>query len=438
MNTIRATPITESERNHALSKSVPDFVPQHGVTLEERTAPYRDWLNARRKLRVLPYHRISLTPADRTLRVADYSGANAHECINFGSQDYLGLARDGRLFAAAHKAIDELGVHSAGSPNVTGRTFASFEFERNLAAKLRHEDCVLFATGWAAGFSSIAGLVREPDTVVMDRLAHNCLIERARHATKNILRFAHNDLGSLTEAIQTARSRDSANGLFVVLESLYSMDSDSPDLAEALRIVHEYRGVMILDIAHDFGAMGRHGLGLLESAGNDDWPDVIMGSFSKTFATNGGFVASARYVADYLRWHSSPLVFSNAISPLQVALASAAYDLVFSDEGRLRRAELRSNVELLRGEMERWGLHVAGTPSPIVPVFVGSERVARVTSRYLEEAGLLANLVEYPAVPPGTARFRFQAMSTHERDSIIRAAEIMAAGKQKAEQELSE
>jgi 7-keto-8-aminopelargonate synthetase-like enzyme len=262
-------------------------------------------------------------------------------------------------------------------------------------------------------------------------------MEGARHATKDVLRFVHNDLESLEDTLQAARSHNRTNGVFVVLESLYSMDSDCPDLGEALRIVHEHEGILILDVAHDFAAMGTQGLGLLESVVGDDWPDVIMGSFSKTFATNGGFVASSQRVTDYLRAHSSPLVFSNAISPLQVALASAAFDIAFSEEGQLRREALQANVRLLRGEMERRGLRVAGTTSPIVPVFVGSERVARVTSRYLQDAGLLANLVEYPAVPPGTARFRFQAMSTHEHDCIVGAAEIMAAGKKKAEESLS-
>jgi 7-keto-8-aminopelargonate synthetase-like enzyme len=182
--------------------------------------------------------------------------------------------------------------------------------------------------------------------------------------------------------------------------------------------------------------MGERGLGLLESVDSAHWPDVVMGSFSKTFASNGGFVAAPRCVTDYLRYHSSPVVFSNGISPVQTSIVSAACSIVFSDEGHTLRGQLMERVRLLRDEMSARGLSVTGVPSPIVPVYVGQEALARLTSRYLQENGLLANLVEFPAVPKGKARFRFQVMSSHRPSAIVEAAEIMARSREMARTDL--
>lgn len=270
----------------------------------------------------------------------------------------------------------------------------------------------------------------------MDALSHNCLQEGARHATHHVRHFAHNDLEMMRSLLSVERDRNPAGGLFVVLESLYSMDSDSPCLRDAMRIAREFEAIVILDVAHDFGAMGERGLGLLEHVAREDEPDVIMGSFSKTFAANGGFIACSTPVREYLASHAAPHVFSNAISPLQTAIVNRAFDLVFSDDGQVLRSGLMKNILDLRSEMKTQGLEVSGTPSPIVPVFVGDEKVARLTSKHLTHNGLLANLVEFPAVARGKARFRFQVMASHEADSIRSAAEIMSACKAAAEADL--
>jgi 7-keto-8-aminopelargonate synthetase-like enzyme len=416
--------------NLAFEKSGLHFALPKGKDLDRRIGGFHEWVEARREKGVWPYRRVLMSPAGHTASVGNEFGNETRTYLNFGSQDYLGMAQDKRVHDAARGAIDEWGVHSAGSPSLAGRTRCLLELEDKLCSALHREACTVFPTGWAAGFGVLVGLVREHDTVVIDYLAHNCLQEGARHATRNVCRFAHNDLEDLARILREERNKDVHNGLFIVIESLYSMDSDFPNLREIRKLARQYDAILIVDVAHDFGAMGEFGLGLLESVASvDQTPDIIVGSFSKTFASNGGFVAASRRVQDYFAMHCPPLVFSNAISPLQVRIVTTCFELIFSKEGEKLRGQLLQNIRQLRAAMSERGLEVAGAPSPIVPIFVGNEKVARLTSQLLAARGLLANLVEFPAVAKGKARFRFQVMANHGQEAIDQAAEIMAQGR---------
>lgn len=416
----------------AWTKSVFDYVLPRGVGLEGRCAPYHDYADERRDAGTWWVGRVLMSQASHTVTMADEFGQNPQPCINFGSQDYLALSQHPQVKEAAKRAVDEWGIHSAGSPALIGRTDALLRLEWNLRSLLSKEACTIYPTGWAAGFGVITGLVRQNDSVIMDTFSHNCLHEGAKHATKNILKFTHNDLNHLEYLLQEERGKRPRNGLFIIMESLYSMDSDSPNLSEAIKLVRKYNGILILDVAHDFGAMGESGLGLLETVSLVDGPDIIMGSFSKTFASNGGFIASSQKVKDYLALHSSPLTFSNAFSPIQTCIVSQCFDIIFSDEGAALRRQLSTNITLMRTLMAEGGMEVGGTPSPIVPVFVGDERIARLTYKHLASNLLLANLVEFPGVPKGKARFRFQMMSSHTASNIRDAAGIMVECREKA------
>jgi 7-keto-8-aminopelargonate synthetase-like enzyme len=422
----------------ALSGSMAEFANPCGPDLAERLAAFDGWRTRRREAGVWPFSRVARSPAAPTTTVASEDGA-PQTCINFASQDYLGLARDPRVLLKAQEAIAEYGVHSAGSPVLLGTTAPMAELEKTLAGLLRKEDCLVFPTGWAAGFGVITGLVRPHDTLILDALCHRCLMEGASHVTREPLLFRHNDLDHLGQIIRKARERDQTNGLFVVSESLYSMDSDSPDLLALVRLVRQFDAILILDVAHDFGAMGVRGLGLLEQLdGTGLAVDVLMGSFSKTFAATGGFIAGDRPVVDYLRVYTTSFVFSNAISPVQSAAALECCKIAFSAEGQQLRSRLKDNVLALRSAMQAAGCRVEGTPSPVVPVFVGAEREARLTAREIAHQGLLANLVEYPAVPQGRARFRFQVMATHTPDMAQEAAELFSQAYQQVVEETIE
>jgi 7-keto-8-aminopelargonate synthetase-like enzyme len=205
----------------------------------------------------------------------------------------------------------------------------------------------------------------------------------------------------------------------VVTESLFSMHSDTPDIAALRAVCDRYDAKLLVDCAHDFGCIGEDGLGHLGLQNMVDKVDVIIGSFSKTFASNGGFIAvKSRAVAEYLKYYSATQTFSNALSPVQAAVVLAALDIVRSDEGKRRRRALMDNILYMRAEMATAGLDALGDPSAIVPVRVGAEGLARIASRELASLGAIANLVEYPAVPQGGARFRVQVMADHTKHDV--------------------
>jgi 7-keto-8-aminopelargonate synthetase-like enzyme len=298
---------------------------------------------------------------------------------------------------------------------------------------------VLYPTGWAAGYGAIRGLVRSADHIVIDALAHACLQEGANAATRNIYMHRHLDVEHCRHWLKAIRGKDSENAILVVTEALFSMDSDTPDLAALQAVCREYNATLMVDVAHDLGALGPGGRGHIATAGLLGEVDLVMGSFSKTFASNGGFVASnSRAVKEYLKYYSPTTTFSNALSQVQAATVLKAFEIVDSTEGEGLREELMSNILHLRSELAGRGLQVYGDPSAIVAVKMGSEPLSRLVSRRLHDEGLLANLVEYPAVGKGAARFRMQVMAKHSRDNIEKAAEIMARCLDEALQDLGQ
>jgi glycine C-acetyltransferase/8-amino-7-oxononanoate synthase len=193
--------------------------------------------------------------------------------------------------------------------------------EEELAETLGTEYVLLFPTGWAAGFGVVTALVRPYDYIVMDELAHACLQQGASAATQNIVRIRHLSTDAAREAICKIRSNDTRNGILVITEGLFSMDADSPDIVSLQTTCREYNATLLVDVAHDFGAMGPGGTGQVGSSGMLGKVDVVMGSFSKTFASNGGFVAvRSRAAKQFIQIYAGPWMFSNALSPIQAAV----------------------------------------------------------------------------------------------------------------------
>jgi glycine C-acetyltransferase len=346
--------------------------------------------------------------------------------VNFASQDYLSLASHPAIKQTAQEVISEFGVHSAGSPALVGNTSYSVALERKIAEFLNMEEVTLFPTGWAAGFGVIKGLVRSADHIVMDALAHACLQEGAAAATRNVYLFRHLQVEECRRHLTNIRAKDTENGILVVTEGLFSMDSDTPDLAAMQELCREFNATLMVDVAHDLGCLGADGRGHIGLQNMLGKVDLVMGSFSKTFASNGGFVASnRRAVKEYLRFYSPPCTFSNALSPVQAATVLKAFEIVDSAEGRQLRAAMMSNVLSLREQMRGVGLEVYGDPSAIVCVKMGSESLARMVGRHLPGLGLIANLVEFPAVPKGQARFRMQVMAQHSPQNISDAVQCL-------------
>jgi glycine C-acetyltransferase len=422
MSVIELTPATSD----VFAKHLGVFANPKGAHLLDRTQPLGEWLDRRAELNTWPYARtLQQQPASETVLLSQ--NARRVSGMNFGSQDYLGLAGHPGVVNAAKTAIDRYGLHAAASPMLQGNTVPGRALESALGDVLQSEHVILFPTGWAAGFGTITGLVRPGDSIVIDQLAHSCLMSGARAATQNVYLFRHNDAEALRNRLSKLRAKDTENAILVVSEGLFSMDSDSPCIEAMQNVCREFDAVLMMDIAHDFGASGPGGTGQIGVQKMIGKVDIVMGSFSKTFATNGGFMATnSRSAKQFLGIYGGAHIFSNGISPVQTATALEALRIVRSEEGAALRARSFDNILRLRAGFESRGIECLGDPSNVVPVMCGDEVVAKITSRLLEENGLIANLVEYPAVPRERARFRFQVMASHSDEQIDRAVDVFA------------
>lgn len=421
----------------ALRGSLRDFSFPTGTNLLSRTEPFFEWQDVRRQSGTWPFARATEAGPHAACAIRDDRGVLTTG-VNFASQDYLSLASHAGIKRAAKDAIDAMGVHSAGSSALVGNTATSFALEDRLAAFCGMEEAVLFPTGWSAGYGVIKALVRSKDHVVMDLLCHSCLQMGAHAATSNVVAFRHLSTDDCRAKLAAIRAKAPDAAILLVTEALFSMDSDTPDLGAMRALAHEYDATLLVDVAHDLGAMGPGGTGKIGEAGLLGDIDLVIGAFSKTFASNGGFVAThSRAVKEYLRYYSQTCTFSNGLSPIQAAVVASALDIVQSPEGQQRRDALMQNVLRLRDELMSRGLDVHGDPSAIVAVKTGDEALSRLMARELPQLGLLANLVEFPAVPRNQARFRLQVMAGHSAAEVEFAAAAMAMARQGAETDLA-
>jgi 7-keto-8-aminopelargonate synthetase-like enzyme len=418
----------------ALSLSGLDFVRIKGKTLIERHKQFHDFTSLRNKYGVYSYANRVLNSIVSPNVEAEIDHHKSEKFLNFSSQDYLGLAQNDDVKNAVKLIIDEYGIHAASSPILTGRNKLTEDLENKLAGIFNTGQCLLYPSGWAACFGVIASLVTESDFIIVDALSHNSLQVACKYSTSHVWKFKHNNLEHLEFLLKKKRTREPNAGIFVVIEGLYSMNSDMPDLKNVLKLVNKYEAILILDVAHDFGAMGEKGLGILETVEGENLDNVVFcGSFSKSFATNGGFVAGPDVIRQQLIVFSPTYTFSNGISPMQCAAAMKCAEIIFSPQGDILRKKLRDNINFAIKEFNKNGFATNGVPSPIVPVHIGADNLARLMSKEIINQGLLVNLAEYPGVPKLHAIFRFQIMSNHSYENISEAVQRIKRAKADAE-----
>jgi 7-keto-8-aminopelargonate synthetase-like enzyme len=399
-----------------------NFMNFSGKNLTERYAAFNHWGTLREEQNLWPF---GLENDNR-------------RPLNFGTQDYLGFSTNQKVIDSLKKFIQENGIiHSAGSPTLTGRTVWTAELEDRISSLLHQNTTLIFSSGWMACFGAISGLTNGKDTIVIDALAHNCMQIAAKFSTASLFKFNHNDMAHLDAVLERCRQIDDNNGLFIVSESLYSMNSDSPDLRRIMELAHKYEAIVIVDTAHDLGVMGKTGLGLLETIDLQYSKNLIIcGAFSKAFGTNGGFVSGPADIRRQMIAMSPTYMFSTGASPLQCHIANKSLELIFSEEGEKLRNRLKELVHFTVDKFKSNGFIINGIPSQIVPVQIGHERLARMIFKKIFERGLLLNLIEFPAVPKGKAIFRFQLMASHKEKDIDLAIEMLKTARQEVQQEM--
>ena len=428
--------LSPEDRARIMTQSMAHFRNPSGADLLKRTEKFYDFVQSRAEHGLWPYSRVLEKAAGPQTAVSGI-GSTTRDGINFASQDFLGLSQHPSVANAGIEAMRAFGPHSAGSAVLLGNTRLSLALEEHLAGLLGMAHITLYPTGWAAGYSAIAAFVRPRDFIVMDYLCHASLQQGAAAATPQINHFIHNDAENLRDRLKSIRAKDSRNGIMVITEGLFSMESDTPDLAALQSACHEFGATLLVDVANDLGALGPGGGGALALQGMLGKADLVMGSFAKAFASNGGFLASHSPAAkQFAKYYSNPHMFSNALSPVQAAVVSEAIRIVRSAEGDALRQRLTTSVEALRNAFAAQGITCHGSPSPIVLVPFTDDRLARLASRRIAEAGVFVDLVEYPAVAVEQARLRMQVMATHETAQIEEAVRRMMEAQRLAEEDL--
>jgi len=390
-----------------------------GRDMFQRTHAIGESIDLQKKYQLWLYFKTATATPSATTKGHDIYG-NVFEGPNFASQDYLGLASNKKTREEAIKVAQEFGLHSGGAALAFGTHPWYIDFQREIAEFWGVKSVIVYPTGWMAGYGVIRGLVRPYDHIVMDRLSHNCLQEGARASTKNIHATEHLNVKEMIEKVKEIRERDPENAILVVTESLFSMDSDTPDLVYLQKECKKYDAFLLIDMAHDLGAVGKNGLGALENQKLTDYSNVLlMGSGSKSLSSNIGFVGCMdEKVIEYMRYFSPSYMFSNVVAPPQCATALYNLRIIRSEEGVVLREKVLNNAIYLREQLTKRGFEVIGNPSPIVILLTGDELINRVISRLMLNKNVVVNGIEFPIVPKGKSRLRLQLQAIHTKEHL--------------------
>jgi 8-amino-7-oxononanoate synthase len=336
------------------------------------------------------------------------------ELQNFSSNDYLGLASHPALASAMTEAAARWGVGSTASRLICGTTAEHAALEEELAAAKGSEAALVFSTGVAAATGTIPALMGKGDVIILDKLAHACLIDGARASEATLRVFPHNDLTKLESHLKWAREAHPEAKVMILTESIFSMDGDLVPLREIVELKERFGAILFLDEAHAVGVRGKGAQGLTGELGLSDRVEIQMGTLGKALGVSGGYIAGSRVLIDYLINCARSFVFSTAPSPAIAASCRASLRIVQSEEGDRLRAKLRENLTLLAAELKLPEI----PQSAIVPLILGSEERALSEAARLLEAGFFVPAIRYPTVPRNTARLRITLSSAHEPEQI--------------------
>jgi 8-amino-7-oxononanoate synthase len=356
----------------------------------------------------------------RRLRThAGAQGAMLHlegrDFINFGSNDYLGLAAEDRLAEAAKQSLDEEGCGSGSSPLIVGHSAAVARLEQRLAAFEGTEAALVFASGFAANMGTLAALAGPGDVVFSDQFNHASIVDGCRLSRAAISIYAHGDCQALETQLQGSGS---FRRRLIVTDSLFSMDGDLAPLAELADLAERYDAMLMVDEAHATGIFGAHGRGVCEHLGMEERAHIRVGTLSKVLGAAGGFVCGRRSLIEWLVNRARTYIFSTALPPPMAAASIAAIDLVAGQPSR--RTDLLARASRLRESLKAQGWHVGGSASQIIPVIVGEARTALQLSQRQADRGIWAPAIRPPSVSENASRLRISLCHGHD-DRMIEA-----------------
>jgi 8-amino-7-oxononanoate synthase len=332
--------------------------------------------------------------------------------IMLGSNNYLGLTHHPKVLEAAGRALHVYGSGCTGSRFLNGTLDLHIQLEAALAEFLGKEDCIVFSTGYNANLGLISGLVGRRDVVFLDKLDHASIVDGAKMSDGDTVRFNHGDLAGLDRKLE----QHPGAGKMVIVDGVYSMEGDIADVPGLLKVCRRHGAALAIDDAHSIGVLGPKGDGTAAHFGLVDEVDIIAGTFSKSLASIGGFVAASRNVINYLRHHSRPLIFTASLPPANTAGVLAALEVMRVDTER--RENLWVNTRRLQDGFRSLGFDTGPSETPIVPILIGPLDRTLVMWRKVFDAGIFTNPVVPPAVPPSQCRLRTSVMATHTADQL--------------------
>ncbi len=395
--------------------------PAIDVFEKARTHDRLEQLEAAREGDLLPYFRLIESEAGPLMEV------EGGEKVMLGSNNYLGLTGDDRVKQAARDALERYGTGLTGSRFLNGTTPLHIELERELAEWMGTEDVIVFTTGHQANVGCLGTILGPSDTVICDSADHASILDGVKISGAKLRPFRHNQMPKLERMLE--RAAGDGGGVLVVVDGVFSMEGDVCDLPSVVELCERYGARLMVDEAHAVGVLGARGAGSAELFGLEDRVDLRMGTFSKSLASCGGFIAGSSEVIDFLRISSRPFIFTASAVPAAVGAALGALRVIRS-EGPELMARLLGNAAYLRQGFRDLGLQVIepgrlpdGTEAntPVVPVLVGEDWQAVLLWKALFDAGVYTNVALHPAVPPGAALLRTSLMATHERAHLDRA-----------------
>ncbi len=341
--------------------------------------------------------------------------------IMVGSNNYLGLAHHPKAKTAARDAVDRYGVGTCGSRFLTGTLDLHEKLEERLAKFMRREAALTFSTGFQTNLGIISTIAGKGDHIIVDRMVHASIIDACRLSFATVHKYKHNSMKDLERILA---SFDPGAGKLIVVDGVFSMEGDIADLPGIIPLARKYGARVLVDDAHGIGVLGANGRGTAEHFGLEKEVDLIMGTFSKTFASIGGVVAGARPIISYIKHHARSLIFSAAATPASVASVLAILDMLETQPEL--RARLWVVTERMRMGYQAMGYNTGPSRTPIIPILIHDDEKCFMLWRLLREEGIFTTPVIYPAVPPGQSLIRTSYGAGHtdeELDSVLAAFE---------------
>ena len=368
---------------------------------------------------VYPYFRVIESDQDTVVKM------NGKDVLMFGSNSYLGLTNHPKLKEAAKRAVDKYGSGCAGSRFLNGTLDLHIELEEKLAEFTGKDEAIVFSTGMQVNLGVLSSMLGRKDFIVSDDSNHASIVDGTRLSFATTRKYKHNDMASLETVLQRiGKERTGEDIALIVMDGVFSMEGDVAKLPEVVEIARRYNANIMVDDAHGLGVMGELGRGTSNHFGVTDQVDLIMGSFSKSVAAIGGFIATSHEIANWLKHNARSLIFSASIAPANAAAVIAALELIQHEPERLE--QLWANTRHAKRMLDDLGFDTGHSETPIIPIYVRDITKTFLLTRQLQEEGVFVNPVITPAVAPEDTLIRFSLMATHTFEQIETAIDKLA------------